>query len=123
MIDAGSVLNGRYKRDRSVGQGGFARVFLATDLVLHRRVAIKVLLPDLAGSNDERDFMAHFAAEARFIAALDHPNILAVHDYGESDGTPYLVMPHIEGGTLHYSGQSPVARSYNQSVQRILALL
>ena len=93
-----SVLNTRYRLDRKVGQGGFAQVFLATDLLLKRRVAIKVLNADLTA---DPDFLARFEREAQAIAALDHPNILAVYDYGQAHDTAYLVMPYVEGGTLY----------------------
>src|SRR5438874_814560 len=98
MTYESSVLNTRYRLDRKVGQGGFAQVFLATDLLLKRRVAIKVLNADLTA---DPDFLARFEREAQAIAALDHPNILAVYDYGQAHDTAYLVMPYVEGGTLY----------------------
>src|SRR5437763_8943587 len=98
MIGEGAILNGRYRLDRQIGQGGFARVFLSTDLRLRRLVAIKVLNPEL---NEDEDLLARFEREAQSIADLDHPNILGVHDYGEADGAVYLVMPYIAGGALH----------------------
>ncbi|HET8627369.1 MAG TPA: serine/threonine-protein kinase, partial [Thermomicrobiales bacterium] len=98
MLAEDAVLNGRYRLDRLIGVGGFARVFLATDLLLKRLVAVKVLNPDLGG---EADFLARFAREAQAVAALEHPHILGVHDYGEAGGTAYLVMPYVEGGSLH----------------------
>src|SRR5438552_14847770 len=98
MITEGTILNGRYRLDRQIGQGGFARVFLSTDLRLRRLVAIKVLNPEL---NEDEDLLARFEREAQSIADLDHPNILGVHDYGEADGAVYLVMPYIAGGALH----------------------
>src|SRR5262249_13334651 len=101
MIAEGSVLNRRYRVDRQVGRGSFAHVFLSTDLVLLRRVALKVLHPDLSGLADDEDFLTRFTNEARVIAALDHPNILGIYDYGQADGMTYLVMPYVEGGTLH----------------------
>ena len=97
----GDILQGRFRLDRQIGRGGFARVFLCTDLTLERRVAIKILDHALLERADEHDFLARFRREARAVAALDHPNILGIHDYGEDDGTIYLVMPFIEGGTLH----------------------
>ncbi|HET8632470.1 MAG TPA: protein kinase [Thermomicrobiales bacterium] len=108
MSAGGRVLNRRYRLDRQVGQGSFARVFLATDLLLERRVAVKLLQPDRvdlaalgeAGEADELDFASRFAVEARAVAALDHPNILGVYDYGEDGGALYLVMPFVDGGSL-----------------------
>ncbi len=98
MISEGSVLNTRYSLGKKIGQGGFAQVFLTTDQLLKRRVAVKVLNSDLT---EDANFLGRFEREAQSIASLDHPNILAVYDYGQADNTAYLVMPYIEGGTLH----------------------
>jgi serine/threonine protein kinase/beta-lactamase class A len=98
MITETSVLNNRYRLEKKVGQGGFAQVFLATDLLLERRVALKVLNSEL---NDDTDFLERFSREAKAIATLDHPNILAIHDFGQAEDTAYLVTPYIEGGTLY----------------------
>src|SRR5262245_53052741 len=99
MIAAGDTLNGRYRLDARLAEGGFAVVYRATDLTLDRAVAVKVLHPHLIG--DDPAFAARFAAEARTAAALSHPHILAVHDFGEHDGASYLVMPLVAGGSLH----------------------
>ncbi len=98
MISENSVLNSRYRLDKKIGQGGFAQVFLATDLLLERRVAVKVLDPNLT---EDASFLDRFSKEAKAIAAFDHPNILTIFDYGQAEGTAYLVMPYVEGGTLH----------------------
>ena len=100
MIGEGSLINNRFRLDRLLGRGGFAQVFLATDQVLGRQVAIKVLNPNL-GDHEDFDFLGRFQQEARAVAALDHPNVLGVYDYGEMAGTVYLVMPYIDGGSLH----------------------
>ena len=100
MIGEGSILNGRYRLDRRIGRGGFAQVFLATDLTLKRLIAVKILDPELTARTDEGDFLARLAREAQAIAALDHPNILAIHDHGQVHCTAYLVMPYVEGGSL-----------------------
>lgn len=98
MIAENSILNARYRLDQKIGQGGFAAVYLGTDLVLERRVAIKVLNPALT---EDASFLERFFKEAKAIAGFDHPNILTVFDYGQTDGTAFLVMPYVEGGTLH----------------------
>ncbi|HEX2912579.1 MAG TPA: serine hydrolase [Chloroflexia bacterium] len=98
MISENTILNSRYRLDKKIGQGGFAQVFLGTDLVLERRVAVKVLN---TGISEEENFLERFEREAKAIAVLDHPNILTVHDYGHVEDTAFLVMPYIEGGTLH----------------------
>ena len=91
------TLNNRYRLDKLIGEGGFASVFLATDLELGRQVAIKVLEPNWI---KDKELLTRFRTEARAIAALDHPNILKIYDLGVVKGAPYLVMPYISGGTL-----------------------
>jgi eukaryotic-like serine/threonine-protein kinase len=91
-----SALADRYRIDRELGQGGMATVYLAHDLRHERKVAIKVLRPDLAAViGAER-----FVREIRTIAALQHPHILGLIDSGEVQGTAYYVMPFIEGESL-----------------------
>ena len=97
MDSIGSTLNKRYRLDRKIGEGGFASVFLATDLDLGRQVAIKVLEQEWTR---DKDLLTRFRNEARAIAALDHPNILQIYDFGVTRDAPYLVMPYISGGTL-----------------------
>ena len=97
MSSIGSILNNRYRLDTMIGEGGFARVFLATDLELGRQVAVKVLEQNWTG---DKELLVRFRNEARVIAALDHPNILLIYDFGIADGAPYLVMPFMSGGTF-----------------------
>lgn len=91
------ALNNRYQLLKSIGEGGFARVYLATDLLLGRKVAVKVL--DASWTKDE-DVLKRFRMEARAAAGLEHPHILGVYDFGVANKTPYLGMPYIDGGTL-----------------------
>jgi beta-lactam-binding protein with PASTA domain/tRNA A-37 threonylcarbamoyl transferase component Bud32 len=93
----GRVLSGRYRLIAPVGTGASAQVFLADDVRLKRRVAVKVLHEALA---DDESFLRRFRAEAQAAAALNHPNILAVYDWGEDDGSPYLVTEYLAGGSL-----------------------
>ena len=93
----GRVLGGRYRIIAPVGTGASATVFQADDVQLRRRVAVKVLHPSLA---DDVGFIKRFRAEAQAAAALSHPNILAVFDWGEHGGTPYLVTEYLSGGSL-----------------------
>ena len=93
----GRVLSGRYRLIAPVGTGASAQVFLADDVRLKRRVAVKVLHEALA---DDEAFLRRFRAEAQAAAALNHPNILAVYDWGDDDGTPYLVTEYLGGGSL-----------------------
>ena len=81
----GRVLSGRYRLIAPVGTGASAQVFLADDVRLKRRVAVKVLHDALA---DDEAFLRRFRAEAQAAAALNHPNILAVYDWGDDEGSP-----------------------------------
>jgi eukaryotic-like serine/threonine-protein kinase len=93
----GRVLGGRYRLISAVGSGASAHVYLADDVRLRRRVAIKVLHSALA--NDDL-FLRRFRAEARAAAALSHPHILAVFDWSGDEDSPYLVTEFLGGGSL-----------------------
>ncbi len=93
----GRVLGGRYQLVAAIGRGGSANVLLAEDVTLRRRVAVKVLHPGLA---EDEVFLRRFRAEAQQAAALNHPNIMRVYDWGESEDGPYLVLEHLGGGSL-----------------------
>lgn len=93
----GRVLSGRYRLVAPLGTGASAQVYLADDVRLRRRVAVKTLHAALA---DDETFLRRFRAEAQAAAALSHPNILAVYDWGDDDGTPYLVTEYLGGGSL-----------------------
>ncbi len=92
-----NTLNNRYRLDKKIGEGGFAHVFLATDLLLGRQVAVKVMEESQI---KDKELLTRFHKEAQAIATLDHPNILQIYDFGVVKGTPYLVMPYISGGSL-----------------------
>jgi eukaryotic-like serine/threonine-protein kinase len=93
----GRVLGGRYRLLSAVGSGASAHVYLADDVRLRRRVAVKVLHPALA---DDALFLRRFRAEARAAAALSHPHILAVFDWSGDEDSPYLVTEFLGGGSL-----------------------
>src|SRR5688572_3617726 len=95
-IQPGQML-GPYRIINQVGRGGMATVYKAYQPSVDRYVAIKVLPSQLAES---REFAARFQQEARIIAKLEHPHILPVFDYGESDGVSYFVMRYMDAGTL-----------------------
>src|ERR687897_430653 len=92
----GRVLGGRYRLLSPLGSGASAQVYLADDVRLRRRVAVKVLHPPLA---DDESFLRRFWAEAQATAALSHPHLLAVFDWSDDD-TPYLVTEYLSGGSL-----------------------
>ena len=95
-IQPGQML-GPYRIINQVGKGGMATVYKAYQPSVDRYVAIKVLPSQLAES---REFATRFQQEARIIAKLEHPHILPVFDYGESDGVAYFVMRYMDAGTL-----------------------
>ena len=97
MITKGQKINDRYEIIKSIGEGGMANVYLAQDVILDRRVAIKILRGDLA--NDEK-FIRRFQREALSASSLSHPNIVEMYDVGEDNGDYYIVMEFVEGRTL-----------------------
>jgi Tol biopolymer transport system component/tRNA A-37 threonylcarbamoyl transferase component Bud32 len=90
------ALQGRYRIERELGQGGMATVYLARDLRHERQVAVKVLRPELAAVIGAERFLR----EIKTTANLQHPHILGLIDSGEVDGTAYYVMPFVEGESL-----------------------
>jgi serine/threonine-protein kinase len=91
------LLANRYELGAEIGRGGMADVHLGHDTLLDRRVAVKVLSPDNASDPDTRE---RFRREAQAVASLNHPNIVAVYDWGEEDGTSFIVMEYVPGPTL-----------------------
>ncbi len=91
-----AALAGRYAIERELGEGGMATVYLADDLKHERKVALKVLKPELAAVVGAERFLA----EIKTTANLQHPHILPLFDSGEADGFLFYVMPYVEGETL-----------------------
>ena len=91
-----AALEGRYAIERELGEGGMATVYLADDLKHERKVALKVLKPELAAVVGAERFLA----EIKTTANLTHPNILPLHDSGEADGFLFYVTPYVEGESL-----------------------
>jgi eukaryotic-like serine/threonine-protein kinase len=91
------IFNGRYELHRRLGRGGMAEVYLARDQMLDRPVAVKVLFPALA---TDAGFVERFRREAQSAANLQHANIVSVFDWGEANGTYFIVMEYVEGHTL-----------------------
>ncbi len=96
-FEEGHILAGRYRLEERIATGGMGEVWHAYDETLSRAVAVKVLRPDTA---DDAAFAERFRAEARHSGGLSHPNIGTVHDFGEDEGTAYLVMELLEGKPL-----------------------
>src|SRR5512143_3999408 len=95
-LSAGTRL-GPYEILAPIGAGGMGEVYWARDNKLDRDVAIKVLPQSVA---DDPETLARFEREAKAVAALSHPNILVIHDFGMHEGTAYAVMELLEGETL-----------------------
>jgi serine/threonine protein kinase len=93
----GVVLEGRYRLEEHLARGGMSTVYTATDLRLHRTVAVKVMAEHLA---HDPAFVDRFTREARAAAMLSHPNVVSVSDQGSDQGLVYLVMELIRGRTL-----------------------
>ena len=91
-----AALADRYTIERELGRGGMAIVYLAEDRKHQRRVALKVLRPELAASIGAERFLREITTAAQ----LTHPNILPLFDSGEADGTMYYTMPYVEGESL-----------------------
>ena len=90
-------LEARYLVEGQLGQGGMGEVYLATDKWLDRKVAIKRILGEAAGN---RMAVNRFLTEAKSIAALNHPNIVQIYDYGRAKDGPFLIMEYVDGGSL-----------------------
>jgi serine/threonine-protein kinase len=97
MIDPGTIIDGRYRVISRLGSGGMADVYLAQDQLLGRDVAVKVLHHHFA---EDQEFVERFRREASSAAALSHPNIVAIFDRGEWNGTYYIAMEYVAGRTL-----------------------
>ena len=93
----GALVNGRYRIRARVASGGMATVYTATDERLERTVALKIIHPAHA---EDPHFLDRFTDEAKAIARLTHPNVVAVYDQGVFEGLPYLVMEYVRGHTL-----------------------
>lgn len=97
MLNPGTFLADRYEIIERVGAGGMSDVYRATDHILERDVAVKVLKSEFA---EDAGFVSKFRAEAQSAAGLEHPNIVNIYDVGSEDGMYYIVMEYVEGITL-----------------------
>jgi eukaryotic-like serine/threonine-protein kinase len=110
---------GRYRIERTLGNGGMAVVYLARDEELHRRVAIKVLAEHLAGDDN---FRARFLQESKLAGRLSHPNVVQVYDAGETEGSPYIVMEYVPGDTVAQRGKLSHAEAVPLALQACAGL-
>src|SRR6267143_1258505 len=91
---------GRYRVEGLVGTGAMGEVYRAYDPVIDRLVAIKVLRPELIAGSGSEQWLQRFRREARAAGRRFHPNIVAIWDFGDDDGTPFLVMELVDGQSL-----------------------
>ncbi|HEX8737114.1 MAG TPA: SUMF1/EgtB/PvdO family nonheme iron enzyme [Pyrinomonadaceae bacterium] len=117
-ISGEPVLEGKYKLERRLGQGGMGVVYCARHAYLKTQHAIKVILPDLVGNDPQ--LVTRFRQEALAAAAIRHGNVIAVTDFGVVQGTmPFLVMEYVEGDSLH----EMLAREKRLSPERAVELM
>ena len=114
MAEIGQVIAGRYRLVELRGEDAISTVFRATDAKGNRVVAVKVLHPELGA---DHDFIAEFRLQMRAASALDHPNILAIYDFGTEAAGPYIVSEYFDGqdlgSLLHQNGAVPPRRAAN----------
>ena len=111
---------GRYQVLEQLGEGGMATVYKAYDTRLERNVAIKVIRTDQVAPALLDEMMKRFEREAKALAKLSHPNIVHVHDYGEYEGAPYLVMEYLPSGTLQSRPDKPMP--WQEAVHTLLPI-
>ena len=122
-FEPGDLIGDRYELGRVLGRGGMARVYLGHDRLLDRKVAVKVLSEPYAS---DPQFVERFRREASAAAGLNHPNIVAVYDRGEADGSYYIVMEYLKGPDLKQviRARAPLpALESIDNAQQILAAL
>lgn len=113
---------GRYQLTSEIGSGGMGKVYLARDAKLGRKVAIKILPPE---STSQPDMVVRFEQEAIAASSLNHPNIITIHEIGESDGIYFITTEFIEGVTLRKrleAGKLPIAEAADITLQIAKAL-
>ena len=116
----GQTINERYHILEPLGQGGMAVVYKAVDLRLERTVAIKVIRKTAIPLEQMAGMLKRFEREAKAVASLDHANIIKVHDFGEHDGSPYLVMQYLPGGSLKQKTGKPLP--YREAARLLLPI-
>src|SRR3979409_1136717 len=120
MSLVGRVFTNRYEIQREIAQGGMAEVFLARDQLLDRPVALKPLHPEFARAPT---FVERFRREAQAAANLNHPNIVAIYDWGQDSGTYFIVMEYVEGRSLRdlVRSEAPIDPSQTAEVAAEIA--
>ncbi len=119
-VTPGTVIDGTYRIEGPLGAGGMGVVVLARDERLDRLVAIKLIRPELFGDQNLREL---FVVEARAMARVNHPNVLAVHAFGELERIPYFVMEYVEGETAEDWLSRELASGHAPDLARALDIL
>src|SRR6476620_253267 len=114
MTQVAEVFSNRYEIERELARGGMADVFLARDQLLDRPVALKALHPEFAR---DPSFVERFRREAQAAANLNHPNIVAIYDWGQDSGTYFIVMEYVEGRSLRDLMRAEGPREAEQSAE------
>src|ERR671933_2825780 len=114
----GTLISDRFKLEEKIGAGGMSTVYRAFDPTLERWIAIKLMHRDISSDPDQ---LERFRREARAVARLSHPHVVTVIDFGEDDGTPYIVLECIEGETLKERikrmGRLPIAEAVAYAIE------
>ncbi|MCX6056699.1 MAG: serine/threonine-protein kinase, partial [Chloroflexi bacterium] len=111
---------GRYHILEQLGEGGMATVYKAYDTRLERDVAVKIIRKTAFSAEILEKVLARFEREAKALAKLSHPNIVKVHDYGDHEGSPYLVLEYLPGGTLRQLLGKPIP--WQEALQLLLPI-
>jgi len=120
MTDLSGQYLGRYYLSERLGEGGMAIVYKAYDTRLERNVAIKIIRSGAFPTDSIAELLKRFEREAKSLARLSHPNIVKVYDYGEHEGSPYLVMEYLPGGMLKKLLVKPI--SWQEAVRLLLPI-
>ena len=120
MVDTGTIIDGRYRVSARLGSGGMADVYLAEDMLLGRQVAVKLLHHRFA---EDQEFVERFRREASSAAGLSHPNVVAVFDRGEWDGTYYIAMEYLPGRSLKSVVREHGALDPNDAIDIVIQIL
>ncbi len=126
-LPSGSFFAGKYRIERLIARGGMSGVYLATQIPLGRPVALKILVPLVEDAEGEASFEERFRLEARTLATLNHPNIVVLYDYGETeDGRFFLAMEYVDGprlsDVLKEAGRLPLQRALRLTLLTCAAL-